>query len=145
MKFPAMCAWCARAEGQSRAGVCRHRAALGCLLKEWGAALGCWWPWGGCLCWCLVLCLYSVKRLRGNKSVVILRKHWLCVMGVSSSRAWEGTKSPWEGWAGSFGVPGRDTPEMRAQDGAAVWVWQVCYEVGWDVRQKEQRRFEFEL
>lgn len=64
----------------------------------------------------------------------------------SSRRAWKdpGTaKSPWEGWTGSFGVPGRDTAELRAQVGAGVWVRQVCHGVGWDVGQKEQRRFGF--
>lgn len=45
-KFPAVFVWCARVEGQSRVEVCGHRAALGCLVKEWGAALGCWWVWG---------------------------------------------------------------------------------------------------
>lgn len=61
----------------------------------------------------------------------------------SSSRAWRDTKaakSPWEGWTGSFGVPGRGTAELRAQVGAGAWVWQVCHGLGWDVGQK-QRRF----
>lgn len=39
MKFPAVFAWCARVEGQSRVGVCSHRAALGRLLRV-GSSLG---------------------------------------------------------------------------------------------------------
>lgn len=39
MKFPAVFVWCARVEGQSRVGVCSHRAALGCLVRV-GSSLG---------------------------------------------------------------------------------------------------------
>lgn len=56
MKFPAIFVWCARVEGQSRAGVCGHRAALGCWCKSgeqpWGA--------GGCGGAVLVSCLMFV-------------------------------------------------------------------------------------
>lgn len=82
----------------------------------------------------------------GIKSVVTLRKHRLLCDGARSSRAWKDTKAakcPWEGWTGSFGVPGRGTAELKAGVVAGVWVWQLCHGVGWDVGQKEQRRFGF--
>lgn len=58
VEFPAVFAWCAGVEGQSGVGVCGHRAALGCPVEEWGAALGCWWVLGGLSV--LVSCLVFV-------------------------------------------------------------------------------------
>lgn len=63
MEFPPVFAWCAVAEvleGESRVGVHWHGVPGGTVVNG---------PVGGlsvCVVVC-VLCLYSVKRLRGNK------------------------------------------------------------------------------